>query len=213
MSVHQSEALTLKTYPFAESNRIAVYLTRSYGKLRGVVHGARKPKSRFGSSLELLTHSRITFYRKEHQELAVIQTAEIIRAFPAYKLSWEVNLHFNYLAELLFEFSREEAESERLFRLALAVLDASDSIPITVLARYFELWILRLEGVLPSLQKSLPEELSGKALSMMRVHPGELKDFAVSQEELKALERLAGGLIESHLEKRLKSRQVLNELL
>ncbi|RPI27313.1 MAG: DNA repair protein RecO [Acidobacteria bacterium] len=212
MNVHQTEALTLKTYPFAESNRIVVYLTRSYGKLRGVAHGARKPKSRFGSSLELLTHSRLVFYRKEHQELAVIQSAEIIKAFPPYELSWEVNLHFNYFAELLLECSREEEESENLFRLGLAVLDASSSVPILVLARYLELWILKLEGVLPNLEQALPG-LSEKVRALMRVHPTELVTFELSAEEIKVLERLAANLIESHLEKRLKSRALLSQLL
>jgi DNA repair protein RecO (recombination protein O) len=212
MNVHQSEALTLKTYPFAESNRIVVYLTRNYGKLRGVAHGARKPKSRFGSTLELLTHSKIVFYRKEHQELAVIQSAEIIKAFPSYELSWEVNLHFNYFAELLLEFSHEEEESENLFRLALAVLDAYSSVPISLLARYFELWLLKLEGVLPDLDRTFPA-MAEKLRAMMRVHPKEIAGSALSADEMKALENVAGSLIESHLEKRLKSRVFLSQLL
>ncbi|HXK62658.1 MAG TPA: DNA repair protein RecO [Acidobacteriota bacterium] len=212
MNVHQSEALTLKTYPFAESNRIVIYLTRNFGKLRGVAHGARRPKSRFGSSLELLTHSRIVFYRKEHQELAVIQSAEIIKAYPSYEMSWEVNLHFNYFAELLLEFSREEEENERLFRLALAVLDACSAVPVSFLSRYFELWILKLEGVLPDLEKNLPG-FGLKVRDIMRLPPRQLDASALSSEELRQLERLTGSLIEGHLEKRLKSRAVLNQLL
>ena len=213
MNVHKSEALTLKTYPFAESNRIVVYLARDYGQLRGVAHGARKPKSRFGSSLELLTHCRIVFYRKEHQELAVIQSVEIIRAFPAYQLNWETNLHFNYFAELLLEFSREEAESENVFRLALATLDATETAPMTTLARYFEAWLLKLEGVLPPLEKALPAGLAEKMRLMMRIPPTQLKDFALSAEELTTAERVLGSIIEGHLEKRLKSRALLAELL
>ncbi len=212
MNVHQSEALTLKTYPFAESNRIVVYLTRRYGKLRGVAHGARKPKSRFGSSLELLTHSKIVFYRKEHQDLAVIQSAEIIKAFPSYELSWEVNLHFNYFAELLLEFSHEEEESENLFRLGLAVLEAHASVPVSLLARYFELWLLKLEGVLPDLDRTFPG-VAEKLRAMMRVHPTEIAAFELSADEIKTLEKLAGTLIENHLEKRLKSRALLSQLL
>ncbi|RPJ51406.1 MAG: DNA repair protein RecO, partial [Acidobacteria bacterium] len=210
MNVHQSEALTLKTYPFAESNRIVVYLTRKYGKLRGVAHGARKPKSRFGSTLELLTHSKIVFYRKEHQELAVIQSADIIKAFPSYELSWEVNLHFNYFAELLLELSREEEENENLFRLALAVLDACATVPISLLARYFELWLLKLEGILPDLDRTFPG-IAEKLRTMMRLHPTEIDGSALSVDEMKLVEKQAGSLIESHLEKRLKSRVLLSQ--
>lgn len=213
MAVLHSEALTLRTYPYSESHRIAVFLSREFGQVRGIAHGARKAKSRFAGSLEPLTQVRLTFSRKEHQELAVIQNCEIIRAFPAYRLSWEVNLHFSYFAELLLEFSRHGAESERLYRLAAAVLEATSGVPIGRLARYFELWLLKLEGVLPRLDGKLPAELAGRTQAMLRLSPGRLEEVELSEEEAGALGRLAAELIEYHLEKPLKSRKMLQQLL
>jgi len=211
MNVHQSEALTLKTYPFEEAHRIVVFLTRDFGQLRGIAHGARKAKSRFGSSLELLTHNRVIFYRKEHQELAVIQNCEIITPHPAYELSWELNLHFGYFAELLLEFSREQAENERLFRLSLAVLDSALAAPVPTLARYFELWLLRFEGILPSFEQALPPDTAEAARTMMRLHPSSLT--ALDSNHIDRLEKFCGRIIESHLEKSLKSRRLLKQLL
>ena len=213
MSVHQSEALTLRTYPYSESHKIAVFLTRDFGKVRGVAHGAIKPRSRFSGSLEPLTHIRLTFSRKEHRELAVIKNCEIVEAFPAYQLSWEVNLYFSYFAELLVEFSKEEEASELLFRLSLAVLKASQELPIDLLARYFELWILRLEGVLPPLDQKLSPELALKVSGMMKLQVTELETVELSPEECKRLESLCSELVEYHLEKRLKTRKFLRELL
>jgi len=213
MSVHQSEALTLRTYPYSESHKIVVFLTRNFGKVRGVAHGAQKPKSRFTGSLEPLTHVRITFSRKEHRELAVIKSCEIVEAFPAYQSNWEVNLHFSYFAELLVEFSKEEEESDLLFRLSLAVLRASQELPIDLLARYFELWILRLEGVLPPLEQRLSPELALKVSGMMKLQATELETVELSPEECKRLESLCSELVECHLEKRLKARKLLQELL
>jgi DNA repair protein RecO (recombination protein O) len=125
MSGHQSEALALRTYPYAESHKIAVFLTRDFGKVRGVAYGAQKAKGRFSGALEPLTYVRLTFSQNENQELASIKNCEILKAFPAYQLSLEVNLHFSYFAELLVEFSREQEESELLFRLSLTVLEAT----------------------------------------------------------------------------------------
>ena len=213
MSVHQSEALTLRTYPYSESHKIAVFLTRDFGKVRGVAHGAIKPRSRFSGSLEPLTHIRLTFSHKEHRELAVIKNCEIVEAFPAYQLSWEVNLYFSYFAELLVEFSKEEEASELLFRLSLAVLKASQELPIDLLARYFELWILRLEGVLPPLDQKLSPELALKVSGMMKLQATELETVELSPEECKRLESLCSELVEYHLEKRLKTRKFLRELL
>jgi len=213
MSVHQSEALTLRAYPYSESHKIVVFLTRRYGKVRGVAHGVQKPRSRFSGSLEPLTHVRLTFSRKEHQELAVIQNCEIVQAFPAYQLSWEVNLHFSYFSELLMEFSKEEEDSELLFRLSLAVLQASQELPIELLARYFELWILKLEGVLPPLDQKLTPELALKVSGMMKLQVTEVETAGLSQQECKRLENLCSELVECHLEKRLKTRKFLTQLL
>lgn len=213
MNLHQSEALTLRTYPYAEADKIAVFLTRDFGQVRGIAYGAKKSRSRFGSSLEPLTHVRMTFQRKEHQELSVIQNCEIIRAFPAYQLRLEVNLHFGYFAELLLEFAREEQESDHLFRLALAVLEVSQQVDIQWLARYFELWLLKLEGILPQLDKRLPSELAEKTRLLLKLHPSQLVNVDLSPPEVKTLETLSGELIEYHLEKKLKTRKMLQELL
>lgn len=213
MNLHQLEALTLRTYPYAEADKIVVFLTRDFGQVRGIAYGAKKSRSRFGSSLEPLTHVRMTFQRKEHQELSVIQNCEIIRAFPAYQLRLEVNLHFGYFAELLLEFAREEQESDHLFRLALAVLEASQQVDIQWLARYFELWLLKLEGILPQLDKRLPSELAEKTRLLLKLHPSQLVNVDLSPPEVKTLETLSGELIEYHLEKKLKTRKMLQELL
>ncbi len=211
--VHSCEAITLRTYSFAEANKIAIFLSREYGLLRGVAYGAKKSKSRFGASLEPLTHVKVAFKRKEHQELAVIENCEIIRALPAYELSWEQNLHLGYFAELLVEFGREQIESEKLFRLSLAVLGAVKEVPISLLARYFEFWILRLEGVLPALDVVLPKELAGRAFEMLKLPPSSLGSLELAEEEMRRLEGASERLIEYHLEKPLKARRILKELL
>jgi DNA repair protein RecO (recombination protein O) len=211
--VHSCEAITLRTYSFAEANKIVVFLTREYGLLRGVAYGAKKSRSRFGASLEPLTHVKLAFKRRENQELAVIENCEIIRALPAYELSWEQNLHFGYFAELLAEFGREQIESEKLFRLSLAVLEAVREVPIALLARYFEFWILRLEGVLPALDTVLPKELAARALEMLKSPPSGLLGIELGDEDIQRLESAAERLIEYHLEKPLKARKILKELL
>ena len=211
--VQTCEALTLRTYAFGEANKLAVFLTREQGLVRGVAYGAKKSRTRFGASLEPLTHVRMTFKRKETEELAVIQNCEIIRALPAYELSWEESLYFGYIAELLVEFAREQVESERLFRLSLAVLAAVGTAPLERLVRYFEFWILRLEGVLPEMSRILPKELASRTVQMLKLPPSRLQEVAWDEGELGQLEIAAEKLIEYHLEKPLKSRRMLKELL
>jgi DNA repair protein RecO len=57
-----------------------------------------------------------------------------------------------YFAELLDEWAPEGQVNERLFRLGAAVGDALClGGSVESLARYFEYWLLRLEGVYPAL--------------------------------------------------------------
>jgi len=213
MSVHRTEALTLRTYPFAESHKIVVFLTRNFGKVRAVAHGAQKGRGRFGSSFELLTQLDLTYSWKETQDLAVVKNCEIVRAFSSQHLTWEKSLYFSYFSELLNEFSREGEESHTLFRLSLAVLEAAPETTLDLLARYFELWLLKLEGVLPKLDEKLPAELSARTRQLMRLHPAQLTQLEFLPEECKRIERVCIQLIEYHLEKHLKTRKFLKELL
>ena len=181
--------------------------------LRGVAYGAQKSRGRFGSALEPLTHLRLSYRRRETQELAVIENCEIIRPSPAYRLGWEQQLYCGYLSELLVEFTREEIAGDRLFRLVLAVLDAMEQAPAQVLTRYFEFWLLRLEGVLPSLLEILPDDLAPRTQQMLVRPPAEVGNHPFSAGELQEMERVAARLIENHLEKPLKAKRMLKELL
>ena len=211
--IRTCEALSLRTYPFGEGNKVAVFLTASHGLLRGVAYGANKPKSRFGGSLEPLTHVRVTFRRKENQDLAVIKNCEIIRPLLKGQPDWEICLYAGYLAELLTEFAREQIESGKLMRLSLAVISVLDETNPALLVRYFEFWVLKLEGVLPALDRIMPPPLAEKAFHLLKLPPSELNSVELSSEELDQLERTAGKLIEYHLEKPLKSKKMLKEWL
>ena len=59
--------------------------------------------------------------------------------------------HVGYFAELIDEWAPEAHADERLYRLGSAMVDAiSAGAPVDRLARYFEYWLLRLQGVYPS---------------------------------------------------------------
>ena len=60
--------------------------------------------------------------------------------------------HVGYFAELIDEWAPEAHADERLFRLGAAITEAiAAGAPVDPLARYFEFWLLRLQGVYPSL--------------------------------------------------------------
>jgi len=151
MSIVATEAFVLRTYSLAEAHKICVFLTRDMGKLRGVAHGARKMKSRFGSALEPFTQVALTFYRKEGRELVSVSTCDILYShFHRAARDVQTATAFSYMSELLLEFAQDNEANERLYRLVTATLEALEvgrELGWTI--RYFETWLLKLAGFFP----------------------------------------------------------------
>jgi DNA repair protein RecO (recombination protein O) len=141
----------LRTYSLAEADKICVFLTRDLGKVRGVAHGARKMKSRFGSALEPFTQVALTYFQKEGRELMSVSTCEILRShFYSAARDIETASVFSYMAELLTEFLPDHEPDERLYRLVSAALEGIESrLDLAIIMRYFESWLLRLVGYFP----------------------------------------------------------------
>lgn len=156
MPVYTSEALILRTYKLGEADRIVVFLTRDRGKKRGVAKGARRAKSRFTGTLESLTRAGVAYYERELRDLVRINYVEPQRSPLAVVARHTDDAsalgHAEYFAELIDEWAPEGHADERLYRLGSSVIDAlADGAPTERLARYFEFWLLRLQGVYPQL--------------------------------------------------------------
>ena len=156
MPVYTSEALILRTYKLAEADRIVVFFTKDRGKKRGVAKGARRARSRFTGTLEPLTRAGIAYYERELRDLVRINYVEPQRSPLAVVARQTDDVaalgHAEYFAELIDEWAPEAHVDERLYRLGSAMTDAiAAGVPVDPLARYFEYWLLRLQGVYPSL--------------------------------------------------------------
>jgi DNA repair protein RecO (recombination protein O) len=152
MPVYQAEALILRTYKLGEADRIVVFLTRDRGKKRGVAKGARRPRSRYTGALEPMTRAGVAYYEREQRELVRLNFVEPTRsplAVPGDALGY-----VGYFAELIDEWAPEAHTDEKLYRLGASIVDAlAAGAPVEALARYFEYWLLRLQGVYPSIRR------------------------------------------------------------
>lgn len=160
MRAHSADALILRTYRYGEADRIVVFLTEDRGKKRGVAKNATVSRRRFGAALEPMTRGLVTYVERENRELVRLDRIEL-RETPlrlstgrspdeaAHALG-----HAAYFAELVDEWAPENAANARLFRLGAAVsARLGEAGSVEALARYFEYWLLRLEGVYPPLDR------------------------------------------------------------
>lgn len=141
----------LRTYALGETDRIVVMLTSDRGKKRGIAKAARRSRRRFGGALEPLTHVRVAYVEREQRELVQWMYAEPVQS-PMMASDPDALTYAAYFADLLDEWCPQDHANPRGFRLASAVLASlSTGGPAVALARYFEFWLLKLEGVFPSL--------------------------------------------------------------
>ena len=154
MAVIETEALVLRTYNLAEADKIVVCLSRSAGLIRGVAKGCRKLKNRFGASLEPFTLINLTYYEKEHQELVSFRQAEILKSRFNLSSNAPILTGFSYMGDLLVDFSPPHQANDNLYRMALACFEAVAKTPddLESVLRYFEVWLLKLEGFLPDVR-------------------------------------------------------------
>ncbi|MFL6231303.1 MAG: DNA repair protein RecO [Pyrinomonadaceae bacterium] len=167
MGLVETEALILRNLRLGEADKIVVVLTRREGVVRGVARGALRLKSKFGASLEPFTLIHLTFFEKEARELVTFTQTEIVESYFDLTRDDKIFITLEYLAGLIIEFAPLRAPDERFYRLLRACLQALRETPAEVkrIARYCEIWTLKIAGFLPELSHcaSCKQMLSGEA--------------------------------------------------
>ncbi len=211
MPLYTAEALVLRTYKLGEADRIVVFLTRDRGKKRGVAPNAGKSRKRFGAALEPLTEVRVAYFEKERRELVGLNYAEPVRS-PLSAPSPEALGYSHYFAELIDEWAADADADERLYRLGTSALEALvTGTPVEALARYFECWLLRLQGVYPA-DLRVSSEAAMFLDGVRRIGPRDAHSLGASSRVLREIELIHRKLITMHLDREPRSVRVLNEL-
>ncbi|HVB58889.1 MAG TPA: DNA repair protein RecO [Candidatus Acidoferrales bacterium] len=151
MPLHESEAIILRSYPLAEADRLVSFLSRTMGRVRGVAAGARKPKSRFGSTLERLTYVHIWFFERERRDLVRINQCEMIESFLNAFGDYASSVALSLFSEVTEAVLPEHEASDATFRLLLLAAQTVKSTgKVELPLAYFALWTVRLGGWLPA---------------------------------------------------------------
>jgi len=247
MPVHESEAIILQSYPLGEADRLVSFLSRSMGRVRGVASGARRTKSRFGSTLERLSHVHIWFYEKQNRELVRINQCDLVESFLDAFRDYGSGVALAILSEVTETVLPDHEPSDANFRLLLLVAQSikktgKSELPLA----YFVLWTVKLGGWLPSLdacarcgrkldakeaayfspsasaiscskcRRSGMRTLSPAVLAAARKMLGErldkLNEEMISPRAARDLSDVMLDVIEHQIDRKLKSRELLESL-
>jgi DNA repair protein RecO (recombination protein O) len=118
--LYKTEGIVLKSMEYEEADKIVTIYTKDYGKITAIAKGVRKTKSKFGSSLEILTYSIFLIYKGRN--IDIVSQTEILESF--FSTSKEV-IKFAFAAncvEIVNKLTEEREINIGLFNLLKEVL-------------------------------------------------------------------------------------------
>jgi DNA repair protein RecO (recombination protein O) len=161
--LHRTEGIVLRTIPFGDADLIVFFLTPDLGLLKTFAKSPLKTKSRFGSSLEPLTHSKIAFWGKENAALPRLTQSDIIHPFQSIRDTLNRFLKVSEIIELTLRFIPEREANKRVYSLLLNTLHNIENNPpsppfgiggkggLDLGILYYKIHFLRLAGYAPKL--------------------------------------------------------------
>jgi DNA repair protein RecO (recombination protein O) len=156
---YKTEAVVLRSFRFAEADRVLHLYTLDRGRVGAVAKGVRKTKSRFGARLEPLSHVELLLHEGSG-ELQTVTGASLVDPHrSAREDSYRLSIGL-VGAEAMLRLFVEEERNERAFEALTRFLSAVDVVPagrsdraaLDPLALAFQLKLLWLSGYVPHLE-------------------------------------------------------------
>jgi DNA repair protein RecO (recombination protein O) len=148
----RTEGIVVKTKEYGEADLIVTFLTKDFGLINTFAKSPRRTRSRFGSSLEPLTHVKLSFWGREHASLPRLTQSDILKPFQKIRESYDCFVRVSEMLELLVRCSPERDASPHMFLFllnALKSVESGQSAPILFLA--LKIKLLRIAGFAPKL--------------------------------------------------------------
>jgi DNA repair protein RecO (recombination protein O) len=148
LSAHPTDGYVLSARNYLEADKLVQLYTLQFGKIRALVKGARKPKSRLGSALELFTESSLVLTKRPSGDLYLLTQAKMIQSHPRLKEDFPTITLLQVMADLLIQSLQDGESDGDLYRLTqktlMALEEASDSRETIFMS--FVLKLLELMG-------------------------------------------------------------------
>jgi len=196
VSLYRDEGVVLRTMRLGEADRIVAMLTRGHGKVRAVVKGVRRTRSKFGGRLEPLSHVALLCWKG--RDLDIVNQAEVLDGFRMVREDLSRVAKAFTVLEVADQVAQEHHPNPRLYDMVVRALRSLESADAALLLPGFLLKALALEGSSPVVDHcascGAPEDLVAFDLS----DGGMLcracrRGRPVSPEALDLIRRILGG--------------------
>jgi DNA repair protein RecO (recombination protein O) len=155
MPLVKTPAIVLSTRNLGEADKLVTFFTHRNGKIAGTARGARRIKSRFGSSLEPFTHCQIILFQKTPDALYRVQQADIVQSFRELREQLERILWASRVTALTSAMVPEGEANPALFNGLLETFLSLQGSDAELATRLFEIKLLRYTGYQPRLETEI----------------------------------------------------------
>jgi DNA repair protein RecO (recombination protein O) len=143
----KSEAIVLRSIKYRETSRIVTFYTKAFGKIGGIVKGARTAKNGLGAALQPMSHVGLVLYKKEGRDLHAVSQCDLLTPFRSLAEELPRMAAGMAIIELVGNIAHEEEENVALFDLILNSLSAADAASGDPAEQFFKFEV-QLAGIL-----------------------------------------------------------------
>jgi len=154
MAIQKTQGFVLRRDDIRETSILLTAYTRDFGKIKLISKGVRSPEQRFISAYEILALDDLVFYERKKGDFFLLSQCELVNFFPKIREALDRISYASYFCEFLNAVTQAGDINADLYELlfnTLALL-STDASPKRV-ARIFEIRILSILGLMPSLKQ------------------------------------------------------------
>ncbi|HGE73078.1 TPA: DNA repair protein RecO [Candidatus Poribacteria bacterium] len=156
MSLKRSNAIVIGHYSLGEADKIIVFFTRDYGKVRAVARGAKRLKNRLSGRTEIFTYGDLIYFERVGKDLHTINSFDIIESFQKIKEDLLKMAYCSYIADLIQHVTPESEPDPDTFDLMLSAMYLIESTAdAEMVVRAFEIRLLERIGLNPRLDSCI----------------------------------------------------------
>lgn len=152
MKTKSEYGFIIKIKQFQEADKLVVFLTKKHGNVETIAKGVGKSSSKRGSSIDLLNHSRFTYY--ETKSIDLLKEVEVLNDYQDLKQDKKIINHLLYILEIIEKLNSTNEDEVKAYNLLYDLLELTsiNSDKFLQLLSSFELKLLDLAGFTPNVE-------------------------------------------------------------
>ncbi|MDP2921905.1 MAG: DNA repair protein RecO [Candidatus Omnitrophota bacterium] len=207
MAIQKTEAILLKKKDFRETSLILTFFTKDFGKIDGIIKGARGARPRGDANPIFFSLDQIVFYEKKFGGISIISQCETEEVFLNILKEWARASSAYYMLELADVFTEPEGRSEEVFEALYSGFKSLDSgKDASGITRLFEIKLLMALGFWPGAEYF--KLTKGAMSSVMHLEKEPWKtasNIKLAKEVNGEIRAVTAKLIEENLDRPLKT--------